>query len=261
MWTLLYALRKLPQEAIRLVDARMIRIEKKRLITGPNTISSQYHGLEENRRTWETWDWSDFGEQWTEDVRRFRGADPAEWKARLVLELIVEGVPEGSDVLEIGPGGGRWTEYLLPRSRRMILADISARCIGICMDRFGSDPRIEGHVLADSTLSFQADNSVDVIWSYDVFVHVNPEDTARYLEEAARVLRPGGTAIVHHSGTYSDDQVAADGYRSHMTAELFASLAVHNGLRVVGQDHELAHMPGDVISHLHKDPQSEQIQR
>jgi ubiquinone/menaquinone biosynthesis C-methylase UbiE len=260
-WTLLYALRKLPQRAIQWLDSRMIRIEKRRLITGTNTISSQYHGLEENRRTWDTWDWSDYGEQWTEDVRQFRGVDPKEWKDRLIRELIDEGVPEGSDVLEIGPGAGRWTEHLLPRSRRMILADISARCIAICIDRFGSDPRVEAHVLDDATLSFQADNSVDVIWSYDVFVHVNPHDTARYIEEAARVLRVGGSAIVHHSGTYANDQIAADGYRSNMTAELFADLAERNGLRVVEQDRELAHLPGDVISHLHKDPSSQQTKR
>src|SRR4051794_15921221 len=205
-WTALYALRKAPQGVIRWVDSRMIRIEKRRLITGPNTISSQHHRVEENRHTWDTWDWSDSGEQWTEDVRRFRGVDPAEWKARLIHELIEECVPVGSDVLEIGPGAGRWTEHLLPRANRMILADISARCIEICMDRFGSDPRVEGHVVYDGTLGFQPVSSVDVVWSYDVFVHVNPEDTERYLEEIGRVLRVGGLAIVHHSGTYADDQ-------------------------------------------------------
>src|SRR3954453_5064894 len=153
-WTVLYALRKVPKRALEWVDLRMIRIEKDRLIIGENTISSQYHRVEENRHTWDTWDWSDAGEQWTQDVRRFRGIDPAEWKAQVIRELIEKGVAEGSDVLEVGPGGGRWTEHLLPRSRRLVLADISARCIGICMDRFGSDARVEGHVVYDGTLSF-----------------------------------------------------------------------------------------------------------
>ena len=65
-WTVLYATRKV---LLRWIDARMIAIEKRRLMVGPATISSLYHSMEENRLIWDGYDWSRRGEEWTEDVR------------------------------------------------------------------------------------------------------------------------------------------------------------------------------------------------
>ena len=74
------------------------------------------------------------------------------------------------------------------------------------------------------------DASVDVVWSFDVFVHFAPLDTAGYMAEVARVLRPGGVATIHHSGGRN-----RSGWRAPMTARLFANLAVERGLEVERQ--------------------------
>ena len=56
------------------------------------------------------------------------------------------------------------------------------------------------------------DASIDRIWSFDVFVHIQAIDIEAYVAQFARILRPGGTALIHHSksGTF------ARGWRSDM---------------------------------------------
>src|ERR1700692_3869463 len=57
-----------------------------------------------NKQIWETWDWKSKGDEWT--------LSPA-WKESIVRSILRPNIPAASDVLEIGPGAGRWTEYLL----------------------------------------------------------------------------------------------------------------------------------------------------
>ena len=57
--------------------------------------------------------------------------------------------------------------------------------------------------------------SVDVVWSFEAFVHMLPVDVAAYVGEIARVLRPGGTAVIHHAG-----RLDRSGWRAPMSAAL-----------------------------------------
>jgi SAM-dependent methyltransferase len=252
MWTLLYAMRRVVLGGVTVLDGWLINIERHRVIAGPESISSRYHTIAENRETWDTWDWSAEGEEWTDDARMYLGVDPSTWKATVVERLIDSVIPPGSVVVEIGPGAGRWTKHLLPHASRLILADISAACLDMCRHRFGDDGSVEYRLIEDCTLPFIPDDSIDVIWSYEVFVHINPSDTATYVGEFARVLRPGGRVIVHHSGTYSDAKAAKLAYRSAVSAELFARLARDNHLVLVDQDTDTPHFRGDVVTTLAK---------
>ena len=101
-------------------------------------------------------------------------------------------------VLEIGPGQGRWTHFLRAYCEHLIVADISERCIEVCRQRFG-DSGLEYHVSDGRTLGFQADCSVDFVFSFESLIHTELDDLTSYLEEVQRVLKPGGTAFLHHS--------------------------------------------------------------
>jgi SAM-dependent methyltransferase len=231
---------------------RLIALEKRRFIVGPGSISSTDHTVDDNRTIWQRWDWSEHGDEWTEDVRAFRGVDPEAWKATLIQEVMLGYAPPGGTFLEIGPGGGRWTQTLEGRAGRLILADIASVCLDLCRERFRDRSHIEYIVTDGRSLPGVDDRSVDFIWSYDVFVHINPTDTDRYLGEFARVLKPGAHATIHHAGTYVDDQEARGRFRSHIDAAFFAHLTARNGLTVVRQDRSLAHFPGDVVSVIRK---------
>lgn len=112
---------------------------------------------------------------------------------------------ETSDViLEIGPGGGRFTEILLPKCRKLIAVETSPTILQLLRRRFGDDGRIEYRLTRGLGLEGVSDSSVDAAFSYGVFVHLQHWDIFNYLEELNRVLRPGGKAIIQHSNTLSE---------------------------------------------------------
>lgn len=180
------------------------------------------NSVEDNREQWGEWDWSRCGEEWTVS---------AEWKQALIDEVMLRHIESGKDVLEIGPGGGRWTAVLQPISARVIVVDLTEQAIEVCRQRFADATNIEYHVNDGSSLSFLPDASVDYVWSFDVFVHISPPDIDTYLGEFARVLRPGGAGIIHHAR----EGGRHGGLRSAMTAELFAKMVRDHGMTVTAQ--------------------------
>lgn len=107
-------------------------------------------------------------------------------------------------LLEIGPGGGRFTELLLPKCRRLIAVDTSSTMLELLRERFGADAPIEYRLGDGLGLGGVADSSVDAAFSYGVFVHLQHWDTYNYLRELHRVLKPGGKAVIQHANTFSE---------------------------------------------------------
>ncbi len=142
----------------------------------------------------------------------------------------------GGRILEIGPGGGRWTEHLVPIASRLVLVDLTPACIALCRKRFAGHGHIEYHVNDGRSLPFLDDASVDAVWSFDTFVHIEPTDIRSYVAEFSRVMTPGAFGVVHHAraGSYRKS------WRSDMTAERMADFCREHGLAIVRQQDSLA---------------------
>jgi len=171
------------------LEDRRLTGEQRRGVLGP-THRQWRLPTDDHRRYWSAYDWSGLGEEWT--------ASP-EWKHGLIEDVLAKWIPDGGVVLEIGPGAGRWSEVLASRASRLVLTDVSERPLELCRERFNGDTRIQYILSSGSDLLGVEDGSIGAVWSFDVFVHVAPGDQAAYLGEIARVLAPGGTAVVHHS--------------------------------------------------------------
>lgn len=205
-------------------DRRLTR-EQRRGVLGP--AHRGWKAPADYRRYWSAYDWSDRGEEWN--------ASP-DWKRGLIQEVLVRWVPLGAAALEIGPGAGRWSEALSQRASRLVLVDVSERPLELCRERFRGDDRIECVRSSGSDLPGVQDGSIDVVWSFDVFVHLAPRDQAGYLKEISRVLTPGGLAVIHHSdGRNRGKLPSRSGWRSPMSRQLFAALTAERGLRVAHQ--------------------------
>jgi ubiquinone/menaquinone biosynthesis C-methylase UbiE len=210
--------------AFRLADGlerALLAIEGRRGVLGPAHERHADHSAARNREVWSQYDWQARGEEWSAS---------AEWKAALVAEVLEPNVPEGGTTLEIGPGAGRWSEVLRDRAAKLIVVDVADRALELTRQRLGDEGDVEYVCSTGSTLPGVPDGSVDAVWSFDVFVHIAPTDVDGYLAEIARVLRSGGAAVIHHSG-----EGGAHGWRSPMSAALFASLARERGLEVESQ--------------------------
>jgi len=104
---------------------------------------------------------------------------------------------EGRDVLELGPGTGKNTTWLARRARSVIGLDASAGMLAIARERIASDG-VADHVQLvhhDITTAWPiATASIDVVIGDLVLEHV--EEVACVFAEAARVLRPSGSAFI-----------------------------------------------------------------
>jgi cyclopropane fatty-acyl-phospholipid synthase-like methyltransferase len=80
-----------------------------------------------------------------------------------------------------------------------------------------------------------AEASVDLVFTFDVFVHLEPEGIGAYLHEIERVLRPGGTAVVHYGDVRKDIAAHNPGF-SRMTRAKMEELIAETGLRVLDHD-------------------------
>lgn len=175
-----------------------------------------------NRLIWNSWDWSAAGEEWT----------PSEAWKQSVLECVLRpNIDVAGTVVEIGPGGGRWTEELQKRAARLIGLDISQACVDTCSERFKDCGNVEFRVSSGTDLAGVDDASVDSVWSFDVFVHINEKELRAYAAEFFRVLKAGGRGVLHH-GTAGG---STGGWRSDVTDTRMREVLSEAGLEVVDQ--------------------------
>jgi SAM-dependent methyltransferase len=156
--------------------------------------------MELNRQFWgTTYDWSGGGDEWSANW----GRTETQWHGS-ILPRIRRHLPVHT-ILEIAPGFGRWTQFLAGLCERLILVDLSEKCISACQARFRDLQHVEYHVNDGQSLSFVAPNSVDFVFSFDSLVHVEAEVVESYVSEIGRILKHGGGAFLHHSnlGEYS----------------------------------------------------------
>lgn len=175
-----------------------------------------------NRAIWNSWDWSAKGEEWSPSP---------EWKASVIGRIMRPHIRRGGDILEIGPGGGRWTEELADGARSLLGIDISEAAVENCRQRFKGLANATFRVGSGTDLSGVADASIDAVWSFDVFVHINREQFRAYVFEIKRVLKSGGVCIIQH-GTAGG---ATGGWRSNVTAEDVKRFVAEAGLVLVEQ--------------------------
>jgi ubiquinone/menaquinone biosynthesis C-methylase UbiE len=150
--------------------------------------------IEWNARTWDSsHEWPDQGDEWS----AFWGGAEMQWAAT-VLPRIRNFLP-ASTILEIAPGHGRWTRFLISLCDDYIGVDLSQNCVVACQERFKTAGHAHFFVNDGHSLPMVADGSVDFVFSFDSLVHVEAETIKAYLAELSRVMAPQGIGFLHHS--------------------------------------------------------------
>lgn len=218
--------------------------------------------VSDNLKLWnQQYEWPDGGEEWS---AQFGGTEALWWF--VVYPRIHRFLP-ASSILEIAPGGGRWTQFLIQQSRSFIAVDISEKCVERCKTRFAREAQASFHVNDGCSLAAVPDNSIDFVFSFDSLVHVEKDVIEGYLVQLALKLKPDGVGFFHHSnlGSYRGRlsllrayrrlpsvfraqilkekymegllSINAQGWRStSMTAELFQQYCKKAGFHCVGQE-------------------------
>jgi SAM-dependent methyltransferase len=110
---------------------------------------------------------------------------------------------KGRTLLEIGAGAGRMTHRFAELYGRVIALDVSDEMLRLGRDSLAGVGNVEWVLGSGGDLAVIPDGRVDDVFSYITLQHVaDGEAVLRYLEEAGRVLRPGGQGAlqVRHPG-------------------------------------------------------------
>jgi SAM-dependent methyltransferase len=198
----------------------------------------QVPSVEENHDQWANYDWTDKGDEWSVGF----GGTEAMWA--WFLQPRVSPFLPSAHTLEIAPGFGRATQFLVPASAKLTLVDLAEPCIDACKERFAEHDHIDYHVNDGRSLDMIEDGSIDFVFSWDSLVHAECDVLESYLTQLGRKLRPGGTGVVHHSNidAYRKRRtgkltVANEHWRAPtMSAAKFRSYATAAGLRCVVQE-------------------------
>ena len=121
-----------------------------------------------------------------ENVLRMTGA----YSARQVDAAL--DLNKGDRLLELGCGVGRIGRELAPKVAHWEGADISANMLKVARERLSEFPNVGLTELTRSNVRPLSDASFDKAYCVAVFIHMDKEDFCLYLEDLARVLKPGG---------------------------------------------------------------------
>jgi len=115
------------------------------------------------------------------------------------------GVDSSDVVLEIGCGIGRVGKQLASRCRKWIGCDVSPNMLKLAAKRLREFSNVELVEISGYDLKPIAESSVDLVYCTVVFMHLEQWDRYNYVEEAFRVLRPGGQLFVDNANLCSDE--------------------------------------------------------
>ena len=135
------------------------------------------------------------------------------WKE--VCDFIVKkyGIPEDASVLDLGAGYCNFINRI--KAKEKFAVDIFSK-----MEEYADDD-VTCHIHTCTDMPFFADDSLDIIFTSNLFEHLTHEELLETLSEVRRILRKGGRLIVLQPNfrycykTYFDDythlQIFTDG--------------------------------------------------
>ncbi|MBN9481463.1 MAG: class I SAM-dependent methyltransferase [Bordetella sp.] len=139
------------------------------------------------------YDWPDGGDEWSVP---WGGSEP-QWFGSLYPRL--HRLLPAQNILEIAPGHGRWTRFLLPQCQTYLGIDLNPSCVDACRTRFDQTPHARFESNDGMTLAAAEDEAYDFIFSFDSLVHAEIDVFHAYIPEILRKLKPNGAAFIHHS--------------------------------------------------------------
>jgi SAM-dependent methyltransferase len=142
-------------------------------------------------------------------------------------------VSPGTTIAEIGPGGGRWTRYML-NAKRIYAIDYHNQLLEELRSRFKSANITYIQNNGDDFPGI-ADMSIDFIFSFGVFVHLDIEIINRYLQNMKRLLKPTSNVVINYSDKTKPLAKSNKGF-SENNPDIMRSLVRENGYYIYEED-------------------------
>jgi SAM-dependent methyltransferase len=189
----------------------------------------KFYNIEE-QKLWNNEEmWSDGGHEWSKSF----GTTENLWN-----NYIFDDVKEyrGKKILEIAPGHGRMTQFLSILASELLVVDLNENCVKKTKEKLGH--HVLGYFVNNgNNLPHIRDNSQDLVFSFDSFVHIHKNVIDDYIGEIYRVLKPGGKSYIHHSWLMGgqDNSFLNFAGRASMTPDIFRGLVEKHNMKIVEQ--------------------------
>ncbi len=143
--------------------------------------------------------------------------------------------------LEIGPGDGQWTEYMVAGDP-LYIVDVHPEFIESTKSKFPIEyqRRLRSYLLGwneipKDDLSILPQNQFGFIFAWDVFDFFPLDKTRLYLEQCFNLLRPGGVMMFSYNNCefVSAAVFAESGFKSWMTKSLLIKTCQDVGLEIL----------------------------
>jgi SAM-dependent methyltransferase len=173
-----------------------------------------------NKLFWDgQYEWPEAGEEWSETW----GGSEAQWFGCLYPRI--HRLLPARKILEIAPGYGRWTKYLLREcTEKLVGVDLSEECVQACRKYFAKVPYAEFVSNDGVSLDMVKDGTFDLVFSYDSRVHVEMDVHNQYIPQMIRKLTKCGAAFIHHSNMAEAGDVVTG--NSHVRAKSVSAGAI-----------------------------------
>lgn len=134
--------------------------------------------------------------------------------------------------LEIGPGGGRWTRYLIG-FRKLHVVDYYGEILDELRKNFSSPNML---FIRNNGMDFPGvdDHSIDYLFSFGTFVHLDVPIIEGYLKNMKRLLKQESNVVLQ----YSDKRkvMAQNASFSDNNPEIMRRLIIENGYKILEED-------------------------
>jgi len=133
------------------------------------------------------------------DVYGLEWGDPesSEPLAYIRRHFLVPYLAPTAAVLEIGPGGGRWTRYMLD-VKKLYVVDFYQELLDELKSNFRS-PNLVFIKNNGNDFPGVTNESVDFIFSFGTFVHLDIEIIDKYLQNMKPLLKPTSNVVIHYA--------------------------------------------------------------
>jgi SAM-dependent methyltransferase len=124
------------------------------------------------------------------------------WGTPIMQKFLLPFLGEDKVVMEIGAGGGRWSQFIIPQSKQALIVDGTKACETAIRGHFGPKldlGNVQFLVSPDGKLPKVKKDSVDFVFSFDTFVHFDEDLFCEYMRTVARVLKPGGVLSLYYA--------------------------------------------------------------
>jgi SAM-dependent methyltransferase len=185
-----------------------------------------------NRGVWgSTYHWPAGGEEWS----RAWGGSEAQWFGSIFPRL--HRFLPAQRILEIAPGFGRWTKFLIPACEEFVGIDLSEKCTDACRKSFAEVKQASFFTNDGHSLAAAQDRSFDLVFSFDSLVHAEHGVMNSYLPQSLSKLSPVGVAFIHHSNLHAYGNTIENPHARATTisADMVADMITHNGGSVLIQ--------------------------